>query len=566
MEQWLSQRDRSPAALYNISLVIENTMTFPICATIILPVRFFQPWWLLATVAAIVPLLLARRARRRGRHIATLSVIVQCLAVLAAGAALGRPRIGLSERAARATMILRDTSASTRGQMDILLNLPAEMPCREVHFAETIFRPGRVRRGGLEATRAGPALRLAAAQYDDIAGVVILTDGQFQDTDWPAAAAALGRTGAAVAVVPAESPPPDARIADFSACLAADGAAELKVTVRSNAMQRRTLTIARRNRQAAVLLTRTLEMPAGDAATIRIQDRPPADRAAVYEARLQEPDTFAENDAAVAVVLPARRRVALVSRRNDSLAKQLARNTSLPVEQVSPADLAGRQFRWLDYAAVVEVDSTGMLLSAQQRAGLAEYVRSGGGLVLIGAGPYETYAHRDDPLNRIAALVANPHERRPLKLAVVLDASGSMVRPARSGDGQAGRRARFDIAAEAVSALQRHLTPADALAVIAFSDCAKVVYDSGASRPDFAALRDALARIQPGGPTRVADALRLATDQSPPAGADGLVLLLSDLLTETFDPAPMAERFRLAGYSMAVVATGAGGEPTQQAA
>jgi len=205
------------------------------------------------------------------------------------------------------------------------------------------------------------------------------------------------------------------------------------------------------------------------------------------------------------------------------------------------------------YEAVVLVDPEGRLLRADQRAALAEYVRAGGGLVLIGSGPRRDPADLDDPLNRVAALVANPFQRHPLGVTVVLDASGSMAQ----ADAPDSSRRRFDDAIEAVAGLARYMTDRDTLAVVTFADEPRDVYDSGDGSPDFAALNRALRAVTPAGPTDVWPAiLRAAT---PATGERRrLVLIASDLETQAFDTAIAARTLADVGAALAVVAVGPG--------
>jgi hypothetical protein len=125
--------------------------------------------------------------------------------------------------------------------------------------------------------------------------------------------------------------------------------------------------------------------------------------------------------------------------------------------------------------------------------------------------------------------------------------------------GAAGR-VKFEQAVEAVGSLRQHLTAADSLSMITFSDDANCVYDSGSGPPDFGALGEALSKVRPGGSTDVSKALNLAALQAAPAGRDGLVLVVSDLRTKPFDPQAMAEAFRRRGLSLAVVAIASAGE------
>ena len=524
-------------------------------------VHFDEPWWLLAALAGAVPPLVAWLSRRGGRRVSPASVALQCLALLLAAGALARPTIRMGGGAAKGWLILTDASFSTRSQGGPLEAWPEDVPREDYAFAATV---GPVAEGlDRNATRAAPALRLAAARAGQLAGVVIRTDGQFQGNDWPGAAAPLGQADLPVLVVPLESPPPDARIAQLSA-QRRPGKVDLRLTVRSNALMRRRVRVYRQGAEAP-LLDRTLDLLAGDSATIRLSDAPPDDRAAVYHASLSPADEFPENDVASAMVRPEAKRVAAVSADGTWDAAKLLGPLAAAVANIPASEAPQATAGWLDYAAVIVVDATGTLLSAAQRATLAEYVRSGGGLVLLGAGPHGSAADRDDPINRVAALVANPYQRRPLALVVALDASGSMAEP--TSDGAGARRIKFDLAAQAVLSLRGHMTPADSLRVIVFSDAPRLVYASGQARVDFARLADALSKVSPAGPTKVQPALEMALAQEAPADKQKLVLLVSDLMGEAFDAGALAAQFRSQRADLAIVATltAAAGEQTSRA-
>ena len=514
-------------------------------------VRLAEPWWLLLAVAAAGPVLFAARARRRRRQLSTWNVVLQCASLLTVALAVAGPSISIGPRARKGLLVLRDVSASCRGQPKSPPPLPEHLPVEPYDFAAGVWPAGRD--GDANTTDIAPALRLALARRDGLAGVLVQTDGRFLDGDWRAPAAALGEAGLPVTIVPLDSPPADARVAELSAERHADGRVLLRVTVAANALMRRTLRLRRTfPAEADLLPARELDLLPGRAATLRATDTPPVGGLASYRAELSPADAFAENDDAEAVVLPSSRRVAAVGAGPLSPGA-LAGALGLPVEQLPPDAAPRTADGWMSYAAVLLVDPNGLRLPPAARAALEQYVRIGGGLVLLGAGPHASPGDRDDPLNRASALIANPYQRRPLHLAVVLDASGSMAEPAASAGPPAGR-IKFDQATEAVLGLRRHLTPADRMSVIVFSDSARRVYDSGGAEVDFAAVRDALVAVRPAGPTDVSGALELAASAPPQKPREGLVLVVSDLLTRPFRADRAAEAFRKAKLSLAVVA------------
>jgi hypothetical protein len=519
-------------------------------------IRFAQPWWLLAALAALLPGVMAAAARRRGRHVRAPSVILQTFATLCAAAALAQPAARLGAGAARPVLVFRDVSGSMRRQREAALPLPHDLPGELYHFADGLFREGGSAAEG--RTLIAPVLQLAAARARQIAGVVIDTDGRFDDAGWAPIAAAIAEANLNVVIVARNSPPADVRIADFRAERRADGRAELRVTVASNARTTRGVSVRADDAPEAPLLRRTLHMLAGDSATFRLTHDGPRDRAAVYRAELTGGDALPENDSAAALVLPAGRRVAVLTDVADFPAAAIADAAGIPTELRAPAEAPEAAEGWMDYAAVLATLPGGRALTAPQRAALAEYVQSGGGLVLVGAGPHGSPADRHDPLNRVLALLANPYQRRPLKVTVLLDASGSMA--AQAEDDEAAGRIRFEVACDAVLSLRRHLTRQDRLRVVTFSDEPRTVYDGGDAPADFAAVRDALDAVRPTGPTILFPAL--AAEAAPAsAGRKGLLLVVSDLQTKPFDAAEAARLVTRAGLSLAIVATGGGEVP-----
>ena len=245
---------------------------------------------------------------------------------------------------------------------------------------------------------------------------------------------------------------------------------------------------------------------------------------------------------------PVVRRIALISAPGGNTPTGLAATVGMPVERI---DLQQDRATWEDYAAVVLVDDSGQLLEPDQRSVLARYVRYGGGLVILGAGPHQSPSDRLDPLNQVAALAPNPYDRKPIALTVALDASGSMGQTSETASGQL---MKFDQAAEAVLSLKRHLTDRDTLRVIAFSDRAREIYSSGSSRPDLAKLAAALRDVKPTGATNVFPAMELASKAPIDAERKGLLIVVSDLQTEKFDPAKAAEMLKKAKLGLAVVA------------
>ncbi|OPX25044.1 MAG: hypothetical protein B1H04_00800 [Planctomycetales bacterium 4484_123] len=505
-----------------------------------------RPWWLLALSASLLPLLAARWAGRRGRGVSRWSVTTQCVVIAAVALALAGPQTSPLGRAKLPCLLLLDASASVRGQD--CPAMPAGTAVDRVYFAAGL---GRVRPASGASTNAAPALRLIASRSSaDLAVAIIATDGRFTDPDaWPAAARAVAATELKLLIVPMDRPVPDARIAHLAA-RHRDGRVQLTVTAVANAPLRRRL-VLRRTGRGVPLLERTLTLLPDAPVTLRSADTLLAD-AAEYTAELSPADRLGENDSARVLVLPAELKLTAVGPSGPlrhllgSLGRKVTFLGDFGELPASATSLAA-------YAGIVLADATGSALTADQRRALAEYVRSGGGLVLIGVGPHRKPADRQDPLNQVLPLVANPFQRRPLHLRVLLDCSGSMAQPAAGPKGP--RQIKFDLAAQAVVALKEHLTAKDRLTVITFADTSRVLYRA-AGPPDFAALRRLLGQVKPAGSTNVTPALAEALRRPAAPGTRPMLLVLSDLQTEAFDPAGWAAKLRQAKAHLAVVAIG----------
>ena len=524
-------------------------------------IRFEQPWWLLSAALAGLPALAAWGGFRRGRRTAPLNVALQTVAVLSLAVALARPAARVEHGAERPWLVVRDASASVRGQ-NAVLPWPEGVTRETMWFSEGLY--DRPESAAGSPTNAAAALRLAAARAEGLAGVLFLTDGQFHD-EWSRAAAELGRSKLDVLVVPLDSAPPDLRVAGLEAGRRRGSRAgiELRITIEGRTRDGVVLRVRRGLPTPADVLVKPLSTDPDVPVTLpAIDSEAPTERACVYTAELiGGGDAFPENDRRSALVLPEDVAVAWIAasaRPPAALAARLSEQR-IVVRSVEPRNAPTTAAGWGDFGAVILVDPLGTVLPKSARAALARAVRSGNGLVQVGAGPRRSPADLDDPLNRIAALVANPYERRPLKVVVVLDASGSMGEP--PAGGEAGR-VRFDLAVEAIMALERHLTRSDSLAVLTFANAPRLVYDS-AGPPDFGRLHHALRAVRPGGPTDVLPALERAVEVETGEGRDGLLLLVSDLLSKPFDPERAAGLFD--GRRLAIILTQPGEEEGEQA-
>jgi len=573
------------------------------CASIFFSIEWTHPWALLAAVAVVLLWGLRWLVWRAGRRVSSVACMLQSVVLLAIAVALAGPMVPRAGQAGWPWLVLHDASASMRGQAE--LAWPVGVAREEYAFAASLHtgRGAELSAAQRRQTHIAAALRLASTGR--FAGVVIHTDGQVQD-DYTAAAGALADARLPVFLVLADAPPADARIQNFTARLGPYGGRhELIVTVASNARQSRRLQIVREElalpvirredlrgvlrgagvsparggegdsaffsgladgahnagetpapRSAAsssvVLLDRPLDLMPDDVRTIRaFDDKLPAG-VVQYRAELSPADAFPENDTAQIVLPTTEQRIAVLADSSVPVPEWRAPYVDRFTPDAPPPDDA-----WLAYNAVLAFDPTGRDLRGVGLA-LERYVQAGGGLVLVGSGPFGSPADADLPLGRTLPLLTNPFERRPLKLFVVLDASGSMAESV-AGPGQR-EQVKFHVAVEAVLSLGPHLTAADRLVVVTFANQPRRVYDSGDSPPDFTALKRALETIHPTGGTAVVPALESVADAPSLAGRQGLILLLSDLRTEPFDAAVLADTLRRADLSISVAALDSPGD------
>ncbi|MDP6047483.1 MAG: VWA domain-containing protein [Phycisphaerae bacterium] len=514
-------------------------MMLSIAEIMVVAAVFAHPLWLVGVLAVGGPILLASAARRRGRQITRTSVVLQCAALVALAAALARPSLQLPQSSARKWLILNDVSASTRTQQQDA-DLPQEIfPRLDYSFAAGVARSGQPL--DTDQSNLAGALRLAAARSDELAGVIVRTDGNFTDEHWPPAAKSLGDRSVTVAIVALDRPPRDVRISEFTAVRTSGRQVALRASAVANAVTESVIEIPG-------VIKRRIKLLPNEPVTVSVNTEVPEDRSAKFTVSLTRADAFSENDSATAGVGPVVRKAAFIGASGGYKPASLAGSLGMSVD-VLAGELIGASLD--NYAAVLLTDDSGQLLSSEQRSRLAAYVRNGGGLVILGAGPHQSPDDRNDPLNQAAALVPNPYDRKPIALTVALDASGSMGQTVES---TSGRLMKFDQAAEAVLSLKRHLTDRDTLRVIVFSDRAKEVYASGADRPEFGKLASALRDVKPTGATKVFPAMELASKVPPDAERKGLLIIVSDLQTEKFDPPKAAGMLKKAGLDLAIVA------------
>lgn len=516
--------------------------------------RFAEPTWLLAGLAAALAWWIVLLSRRAGRTLPWCSAAMTSLAILLLAGALAKPEAKFPGRAGLWLLVAEDISASQADASALALDT-LNMPARRYVFAGAVGRSAE----GIDPdqTRLGPVLSLIAARADELAGAVIVTDGRIDDhAGLSASAEAIRQASLPLMIVPRAPGGMDVRLADLRARRTAEGSVHLTATVTATAGGRCTLEITR-DEDEAPLLIRDLTLLPGSPATVRLIDRP-ADRATTYRAEVRaENDLLTGNNRLAVRAEPSQPRILLCGASAAALPIPVSDGAS--IEPIAPPEMPKAVEPLLTASLVIVADPTGRLLSPLQRDALAGYVRMGGGLVMLGTGPAED---PNDPLNTVLALRPTDQQRRRLDVVVLLDASGSMNELQPRPDDPAGpTRRRFDLARDATLALaRRQLTASDRLRVLTFKGRATEQYLGPGGPESLSTLSDALDAVTPSSGTALAPALAAALATPPAEGLDRLIIVLSDLQTEDFDPAGWADRLSEGEAALAVAATGLSGD------
>ncbi|MFW6153846.1 MAG: VWA domain-containing protein [Planctomycetota bacterium] len=445
-------------------------------------------------------------------------------------------------------MVALDASAS-QGRADPWAGkIPDGWAVEQIRFAADVQRPD----AALDRTRTdlAPVLSLLADRKRPPTAAIVVTDGRFTDAETLEPllkrVAARGTTFLWVGRAGGEA---DARVANLMAAVRTDGHVDVTATVEADAPMTRTLVVEWAD-QSKPIGTRQLQLKPGDPATVTVMTRLTADRPGRLRAALLEDDLLVANNR---LILPVRAPTPTVLwlARGDAITATVP--SGWTVHPVAFDAAAADPSALLAYDAVAVVDVSGEALSPAQRAALAGYVNLGGGLVLMGAGPYGPAAGAD-PLNGVLPLRVKRRSQRPLDVTMLLDASGSMGRPA----GGAGGPRKFDLVRKAVMGMARkQLREGDRLRVITFGEPPPVPrFDRDVTPANLADLEEILRDVRPRGGTWISNALHRARNAAARPAADRVVLVLSDLRTERFDAARWAERLCASGAHLAVVAVG----------
>lgn len=520
------------------------------------------PLWLLVALLAAAGL--AWIARRHGWG-TTRAVLAGAAALLCA---LAPAEIALRSAAGPVRVVVIDDSGSMRASAtNAALRLATPLMSGGarvgvVRFAEiaTVARtpstaplefsaePDRTaRRTGVAA-----ALRRAAELLPRAGGeVVLFTDGRIPDsarTELSAAGRLLRARGGKLSVIPAGPDTGAGAAADAAAwSLRGPSLAPLNAAIRLHITAK--LSSAgtahlRVERDGVMIGEGRLDGAPGELQRTVVDDAPHSTAGTVRYRLLVSagpspaaPDAIPANGVQELLVTIGRERTVWICA--DTMmppgVRELARAAGVRLVPKRPRDMPVQAGALAGVEAVIIAGALRAQFPEGALATLADYVTNGGGLLQLG-GPssFGLAGFGGGPLEQVTAVKADPRTERPLALAIVLDASGSMAEPAAPNDPAAG--AKMDAARSAVETALEQLRPADRLYIVPFREGAltPVELGAGSSAEAAAALRAALV---PRGGTHIRPAVEAATrwlrEATEPARQ---LLVISDGRDPRLDP------------------------------
>jgi Mg-chelatase subunit ChlD len=362
-----------------------------------------------------------------------------------------------------------------------------------------------------DGTNIAEALGRALAALPDGAGhrIVLLTDGHATQGDLPSVLAAVRGRGVDLAVVPLgpDPSPPEVLIEEVTMPQTVAVGERLPVTVALRATVATTADLRVRangvlllSRDLALRPGRTwvdLEVTATQAGVLRID-------AAVEASADGEPGN---NRAFALGFVSGPPLVYYVAAAPGPLSEVLERQ-GLTVRRLSPAGLPVSVAELQRTTAVVLDDVPAYLLNASQQSALREYVRLGGGLVVVGGTQsYGIGGYTGTPLEEALPVTMDVRHRLAvpsLAVVIVLDASGSM-------GGFGTEVPKVELAKETAQAVVDLMGPRDLIGVLAFDQQPRwLVRPTPAA--DHARILEAVSRITAGGGTVMYPAIRAARD------------------------------------------------------
>jgi len=423
---------------------------------------------------------------------------------------------------------VRKAVRATRGGR-VALAVFASEPCIVSDFdsPEAIWLPESL--SSSDGTDIEAALRFAGRKADE---VVLITDGNETTGDAAQAAAELAVERVRLFVVPVQWRPLDFAIAHIEApaSVRAGESFELVVEVTGTAPGSPVVAI---ERDGTPIQRAPIPVADGRTSCFRMTEVPTRPGLCRYSARILSPDEIPANNAArTAVKVGGGLRVLW-------LGNQLESPGLVPE---SGADgLTGCD-------ALVVWDWPLWKVPSDVCSRIAEFVKNGGGLVMIGVrGAFGAGGYSRSPFEDVLP-VEWGSRRNNLALALVLDRSGSMDMPYR------GKR-KIDYAKEAAAQLLGRLREEDQFSLAVFSGQAEVVFplQRGLRLQE---LLQRLAPVEAGGPTELGKGLALALDELAASSGRRHVIVVSDGRSRKFDETPLVEKAQRMEVSVSTVGTG----------
>lgn len=214
-----------------------------------------------------------------------------------------------------------------------------------------------------------------------------------------------------------------------------------------------------------------------------------------------------------------------------NFAAGLLQNSGFEVVILNPSEVPSRLSELDSFDGMVLLDVSAKLLQLEQMIAIQEFVRSlGRGLVVAGGrDSYDLGGYEDTPLEELLPVSLDPpirEERPPVALMLVIDHSGSMAEE--RGD----VATRLTMAKEAAIRAMDFLGPEDLIGILMFDTRHEwvVPFQQVSEGVDLLEMQQKIARIQPGGGTRI---LRALTESIPAlieqqTAASRLAVLLTD--------------------------------------
>ncbi len=393
--------------------------------------------------------------------------------------------------------------------------------------------------------------RIGLAIPDSAPHVILLSDGVATQGNLEAAVEAARREGIPISTVPLASCDPEVYVAEVQTPAAVRQHEPFEATVVLGASREGEgdLEIAA---PSDVLASHRIRVKPGEHGhKVRLSLDGSPDAKLTFRL-LGFDDTLAENNAqeATVTVLPPRRALLVEGRPNVSkhLVKVL-KEGKLHVEVRSAADLPEEVFVRTACDAVVLVNVPATAITPQQLAKLTDYVRRGGGLVVIGGDQaFIPGGYRHTALEAILPVESEPARQVPrsgVAIVFVVDRSQSME------DGGA-----IDLARDAIRRAVDLLGPEDQVGILEFDEGSRWV---SPMEPlgNKAELLARIGSITAGGRTDMAPAIQkayLALRES--FAAEKHIVVLTDGISHPADFEALVEQIAGEGITLSTVALG----------